>query len=84
MPGDYPIEFLVRELRHIVDTDAMVLRRLPPPAPCLQPEDGCRDRLRAVGGRFAKQALGNLGRRLDVSGVEFFPIVFAERLGIDA
>src|SRR3990167_6018044 len=54
-----------------------------PAGASLQPEDGGRDRLSSLPGRLPVEVLGNLGGRLDVTLVEFAPIVLAQRLRIE-
>ena len=79
-----PFQLLVGELAEIgSDGDLVLLRRLAPAAAGLHPEDGGGDALRAFGGGLAEQALGNLGGRLDLAGVEFVAVVLAERLRVD-
>ena len=69
MLGDHALQFGVGELREIDDSDAVILRRFPPATSGLQPKDSRRHRLVAVGGRLAEQELGDLGGRLDLTGI---------------
>jgi hypothetical protein len=58
MRRNHALQFGVGELREIDDPDAVVVRRFTPAASGLQPEDGGRHRLRAVGRGLPEQELG--------------------------